>query len=172
MMLAIGIAYVALRRETLYPAQLPGRVRRGGAEGTALADVAARPARALLVPPEVEPLEERAPLAAILAAAAGARAQRVVALAGPSGLAGLVELATVAEVPEAERGWMRGQDARVPFVSVDEDASWGDVAALLERCGVSQVPVVRGGEVVGWIGDRELRRAVLGERAGAGAGGG
>jgi CIC family chloride channel protein len=172
MMLAIGIAFIALRRETLYPAQLLSRAspahRRAADADVALADVAARPARDLLVPAEVGPLEERAPLAAILAAAAPARAQRVVALAGPSGLAGLVELATVAEVPEAERHWMRGQDARVPFVSVDEDASWGDVAALLERCGVSQVPVVRDGEIVGWIGDRELRRAVLGERDRAG----
>jgi CIC family chloride channel protein len=172
MMLAIGIAYIALRRETLYPAQLPSRAgsaahRRAPHAGAALADVAARPARDLLVPAEVGPLDERAPLAAILAAAADARAQRVVALAGPAGLAGLVELSTVAEVPEAERHWMRGQDARVPFASVGEDASWGDVAALLERCGVSQIPVVRGGEVLGWIGDRELRRAVLGEGAAA-----
>jgi CIC family chloride channel protein len=171
MMLAIGIATVALRRATLYPAQLPTRAhRRARDEGAALAEVAARPARELLVLPEVGPLDERAPLAAILAAAARARAQRVVALAGASGLAGLVELATVAEVPEGERGWMRGHDARVPFVSVDEDASWGQVAALLERCGVSQVPVVRGGEVVGWIGDRELRRAVLDAQAGAAGG--
>jgi CIC family chloride channel protein len=172
MMLAIGIAYIALRRETLYPAQLLSRPvdrahRRPADEGAALADVAARPARDLLVPPEIGPIEERAPLAAILAAAAPARAQRVVALAGPSGLAGLAELATLAEVPEAERHWMRGQDARLPFVSVDEDASWGDVAALLERCGVSQVPVVRDGQVIGWIGDRELRRAVLDARAAA-----
>jgi CIC family chloride channel protein len=172
MMLAIGIAYLALRRETLYPSQPLSRTgasarRRAAEEGAAFADVAARPVGDLLVPPEIGPLEDRAPLAEILAAAAPARAQRVVALAGPAGLVGLVELATVAEVPEAERHWMRAQDARVPFASVGEDASWGDVAALLERCGVSQVPVLRGVEVVGWIGDRELRRAVLDARADA-----
>ena len=61
---------------------------------------------------------------------------------------------------------MKAHDARVPFVSVPEDATWGDVAEVLERCGVSQVPVMRGGEVVGWVGDRELRRAVVdGNRA-------
>jgi predicted transcriptional regulator len=58
---------------------------------------------------------------------------------------------------------MKAADARVPFVSVGEDATWADVAARLERCGLSQIPVLRGGEIVGWVGDRELRRAVLEE---------
>jgi predicted transcriptional regulator len=56
---------------------------------------------------------------------------------------------------------MKADDARVPFVAVPEDASWSDVAEVLERCGLSQVPVLRDGGIVGWVGDRELRRAVL-----------
>jgi hypothetical protein len=106
-------------------------------------------------------VEERASLSAVIAAAAAARHQRVLALLGPSGLTGLVELSTAAETPEAERHWLKAHDARVPFVSVGEDATWADVADVLERCGVSQVPVVRERQVVGWVGDRELRRAVL-----------
>jgi len=171
MMLAIGIAYIALRRETLYPAQAPSRSasaahRSTGGYGALLADVTTRSVRELLVTPEVGPLEERASLAAVVAAAAPARQQRVVAMLGSSGYTGLVELATVAETPEAERHWMKAHDARVPFVSVGEDATWADVAEVLERCGVSQVPVVRDDEVVGWVGDRELRRAVLDEKRG------
>ena len=174
MMLAIGIAYVALRRETLYPAQVPSRSasaahRSSGGNGTFLADVATRSVRELLVPPEIEPLDERAPLSTVVASGAPARAQRVLAILGPSGFTGLVELATVAETPEGERHWMKAHDARVPFVSVGEDAAWADVADVLERCGVSQVPVVRDGAVVGWVGDRELRRAVLDEKRARGA---
>ena len=47
------------------------------------------------------------------------------------------------------------------FAAVAAETSWGEIAAVLERCGVSQVPVVREGEILGWVGDRELRRAVL-----------
>jgi CBS domain-containing protein len=42
------------------------------------------------------------------------------------------------------------------------------VAEVLERRGISQVPVVERGEVLGWIGDRELRAALLGTRPPAG----
>lgn len=165
MMLAIGIAYVALRRFSLYPAQVPGRAaspaHRADAGGAHLVpEVAARPSD-LLVPSSVAPLPEHAPLSAVVEAAAHAGHQRVVALAGPAGFTGLVELATVEATPETERHWMRAADARVPFVSVPEDAAWSTVAEVLDRCGLSQVPVVRSGEIVGWVGDRELRRAVL-----------
>jgi CIC family chloride channel protein len=170
MMLAIGIAYVALRRDSLYPAQVASRSASAAHRSTManglLAEVAATSVRDLLVSPEIAPVDERAPLSAVVAAAAPARQQRVVAVCGPSGFTGLVELTTVVETPESERHWMKAHDARVPFVSVGADAAWADVADVLERCGVSQVPVVRDGEVVGWIGDRELRRAVLdGKRA-------
>jgi CIC family chloride channel protein len=165
MMLAIGIAYVALRRDTLYPAQVASRSASAAHRSTVgnglLADVAATSVRDLLVSPEIAPIDERAPLSTVVAATAPARQQRVVAVCGPSGFTGLVELTTVAETPESERHWMKAHDARVPFVSVGEDAAWADVADVLERCGLSQVPVVRDGEVIGWVGDRELRRAVL-----------
>jgi CIC family chloride channel protein len=169
MMLSVGIAYVALRRDSLYPAQVRTRAaspaHRGAAgSGVALADVPGRSVRDLLVPPEVPPVHERAALSSVIAAAAPARAQRVVAIVGASGFTGLVELATVADTPEGERHWMRAHDARVPFAAVGEEASWAEVAEVLDRCGVSQVPVLRAGEVVGWVGDRELRRAVAVER--------
>ena len=164
MMLSIGIAYVALRRTSLYPAQLASRAAspaHRGADASLPDQLATRRIHALLVPPELPAIDERAPLSELARAAADAREQRVVALAGPSGFTGLVELSTVQETPADERHWMRALDARVPFASVGEDASWAEVARVLERCGLSQVPVLRGAALVGWIGDRELRRAVL-----------
>lgn len=166
MMLSIGIAYVALRKFSLYPEQVPSRAyspahRDDAGRANLLAEVGGRSISDLLVPSFVAPLAEHAPLTAVVEAAARAGQQRVVALAGSSGLTGLVELATVEATPETERHWMRAADARVPFVSVPEDAPWSKVAEVLERCGLSQVPVVHGGEIVGWVGDRELRRAVL-----------
>jgi CIC family chloride channel protein len=170
MMLAIGIAYVALRNFSLYPAQVPGRAEspahRSAAGASLLDGLPERSLRDLRVAPAVAPLADHAPLSAVVEAAARAGHQRVVALAGASGFSGLVELATVEATPESERHWMKAADARVPFVSVAEDASWSAVAEVLERCGLSQVPVLRDGEIVGWVGDRELRRAVL-ERSGA-----
>jgi CIC family chloride channel protein len=164
MMLAIGIAYVGLRKFSLYPAQLPTRsFAHGAGPGKAqlLAEVAVRSVQDLLVRPEIAPFAEHAPLSEIAASASGARSQRVVALGGPGGFTGLVELSTVAEVPEAERHWMKAHDARVPFVFVRDDAAWAELARVLDACGLSQVPVISGTEIVGWVGDRELRNAVL-----------
>ncbi|HYG68467.1 MAG TPA: chloride channel protein [Anaeromyxobacteraceae bacterium] len=166
MMLAIGIAQVALRKDTLYPAQLPSRlgsaVHRDRSGDAAVLELATRRSVAeLLVAPELPVYDDQTPLDAVVAAAAGARWQRVAAVRGPRGFAGLLELTTVAELPAEDRRWLRARDALVPFVAVPEDAGWAEVAELLERRGLAQVPVVRDGVVVGWVGDRELRRAVL-----------
>ena len=175
MMLATGIAAVALRRSSIYPAQVADRAaspaHREGTPAPLLEQVADRSMRDLRVEPAVGPIPEHAPLSEVAAAAARAGEQRVVALAGTSGYSGLVELATVEATPDTERHWMKADDARVPFVSVPEDASWSDVAEVLERCGLSQVPVLRDGGIVGWVGDRELRRAVLEAHAAPPAGG-
>jgi CIC family chloride channel protein len=163
MMLAIGIAYVALRRHSLYPAQRPSPRISSEPNGRAdlLATLSGEAVARLVVAPELRSFEDHEPLQAVAAAAAEAREQRVAVVIGRSGRKGLVELATVVEIPTSERGWMRAGDATIPYASVDRHATWGEVAALLERCGVSQIPVVDAGDVVGWVGDRELRRAVL-----------
>ena len=59
----------------------------------------------------------------------------------------------------AERRWLRVHDALVRFVAVDGNLPLLQVASVLERSGVSQVPVLEGEQIIGWIGDRELRRA-------------
>lgn len=168
MMLSIGIAYVALRRDSLYPAQRPSRLaspvhhqRNGDRE--LLDSVASQSVRELLIAPEIGPFEDRAPLSALAAAATAARNQRVAIVKGRSGFSGLVELGLVAQIPREELHWMKAHDAVVPFISVDQETAWGEVVRVLDRCGLSQVPVTRDGLVVGWVGDRELRRAVLHE---------
>jgi CIC family chloride channel protein len=165
MMLAIGIASVALRNHSLYPAQLPSRAALradGDADHAPLRDALRRvPAIASAVPPELPPFTERAPLQEVVEAAGGARRQRAVAISGPSGFRGLVDLDVVAQVPHPELVSLRAIDAMVPFASVAPEASWGQVAEVLERCGMSQVPIVHEGEIVGWLGDRELRLAMV-----------
>ena len=169
MMLAIGIAYVALRSHSLYPAQLPSRsasperapARRDGA---GLDGLGREHLGELLVPPEIGPFGDREPLSKLADAARSAARQRVAVVESSGGKKGLVELEVVLQVPQSELAWMRAGDASVPFASVEAGATWAEIAATLERCGVSQVPIVRGGEILGWVGDRELRLALL-ERA-------
>ncbi len=163
---AIGIAYVALRRHSLYAAQLPSRVgplpgpepeddvealRRTPVPGTAA------------VAPEVPALADHATLSVLVEAARGARRQRVIAVTGHSGPRGLVEIEIARQVPASELEWLKVGDAMVPFVSVAPGATLEAIAETLERCGISQVPVVEDGRIVGWIGDRELRLALLGQ---------
>jgi H+/Cl- antiporter ClcA len=67
MMLAIGIAYVALRKDSIHPAQVGTRllspVHRGRANEAAVLELASRrSARDLLVAPELDAFEENAPL--------------------------------------------------------------------------------------------------------------
>jgi chloride channel protein, CIC family len=163
MMLAVGIAYVALRRHSLYPAQRPSRLpphpARGPVHAEALRGFTAPGGAAIAS--EVPPLLDRARLSELAECARGASAQRVVVVNGPSGPRGLVDLDVLRQVPPSELGWLKVSDAMVPFVSVRPDATLGEVAELLERCGISQVPVVDRGVIVGWIGDRELRAAIL-----------
>ncbi|HEX9052848.1 MAG TPA: chloride channel protein [Anaeromyxobacter sp.] len=163
MMLAIGIAYVALRRHSLYPAQRPSRVApsAGRDAGGAVAALRGATVSGAAVPPEVPAFLDHATLSELVDAARGVRRQRVVVVNGSAGPRGLVELEVVFQVPSSELGWLKASDAMVPFVSVRPEATLREAAELLERVGISQVPVVDGGAVVGWIGDRELRVAIL-----------
>jgi CIC family chloride channel protein len=170
MMLAIGIAYVALRRHSLYPAQRPSRVAAasGGAEAEALKMAAMRSVAPLMSPAEFGSIDHRARLSSLAALAEGARRQRVAAVTGTAGLCGLVDLALLADVPASDRSWMTVSDAMVPLASLPPGATWAQLAECLERCSVSQVPVLdSSGEILGWVGDRELRLGLLGCAEGA-----
>jgi CIC family chloride channel protein len=164
MMLTVGIAYVALRRWSIYPAQPGSRAesplhRRGDAAPSPRAS--ARTARALLVADELPPFAEHAPLAELSTAGAGASRQRVALVRAPDGRArGLVELSLLSTLARDELRWTRATDAMVPFASVGLDAGWGEIAAALRLRGLTQLPVTDEGRVVGWVGERELLEAV------------
>jgi CIC family chloride channel protein len=167
MMLAIGIAYVALRRHSLYPAQRPSRLASSPARDAGIAAAGLTLAPGATVATELPPAVDHARLSDLVDAARRGGRQRVVAVNGPSGPRGLVELEVLLQVPASELGWLKVSDAMVPFASVGPDATMGEVAEVLERCGISQVPVVKDGAIVGWIGDRELRAAILEASRGA-----
>lgn len=176
MMLTVGIAYVALRRWSIYPTQPAGRaaspVHRGDA-GSPAPGPGAPPIRDFLAPCELPDFPESAPLSELAQAAAAGSRQRVVVVRAPDGRPrGLVELSLLANLSPADLQWTRAADAMVPFASVDLAAGWGDVVESLQRRGLSQLPAVEGGVLAGWIGDRELVRAFVASQAGAAAGNG
>jgi CIC family chloride channel protein len=165
MMLAIGVAYVALRRHSLYPAQPASRaeVALRSEPRAAVPAALSRTARELAFAAELPAFDERATLEEISKVAASAERQVVVAVKGRAGFTGLVELGMVAGIAAPERQWLRAHDALVRFTGVAGDMPFIDVARVLERCGASQLPVMDGDAIVGWIGDRELRRAIAAE---------
>jgi CIC family chloride channel protein len=171
MMLTVGIAYVALRRWSIYPAQ-PATRSESPLHRAEAGERAPLPsglsARALLVPDELPTFPEHAPLAELASAGARAARQRVALVRAPDGRArGLVELSLLAALGTDELRWARATDAMVPFTTVGPGAGWGEIAAALRVHGLSQLPVVaEGGAVVGWVGERELLAAATGERAG------
>jgi len=163
MMLTIGIAYVALRRWSIYPTQPAGRSaspvhRAESASGSQAAG--APPVRAFLAPSELSDFPESASLADVAQAAAGATRQRVALVRASDGRPrGLVELSLLANLSPSDLRWTRAADAMVPFAAVDPGAGWSEVVETLQRRGLSQLPAVEAGVIVGWIGDRELIRA-------------
>lgn len=168
MMLATGIAFVALRRWALYGAQVLDKsespAHRDGGVGAIAGVLAARRAREVAVAPEIDPVQEGAPLADLVRAAEPARGQRVCVAVDRRGRPrGLVECALAAELRPDERSWARIADAMVPFVSLGAEATLRDAADLLARAGISQVPLLEGERVVGWVGEHELARAFLPE---------
>ena len=129
MMLAIGIAYVALRHYTLYPAQRASRAAaevavmpRGGALFRAVAETEVA---SLMVPLELAPVEEDTLLATVAKVAEAAKEQRVLVVVGPEGPKGLVELDLVADVTPSDRAWMRASDSMVPFASLRPRDTFG-----------------------------------------------
>ncbi len=171
MMLTVGIAYVALRRWSIYPAQPANRAasplhRAEAGEPSPLPGGLS--ALALLVPDELPAFPEHAPLAELASAGARAARQRVAVVRAADGRPrGLVELSLLAALGPDELRWARATDAMVPFAALEPGASWGEIAGALRRHGLSQLPVAGGGALAGWVGERELLAAVAGaERAG------
>jgi CIC family chloride channel protein len=164
MMLAVGIAYVALRRVTLYEAQpqakvaalapgvVPGSER---LEQITVDDV--------LVAPEVEPVAESLPIRAAAELVAASRRQLVLIVTGadgrPRGVVDIEDLREAARDPHL--GWAVVGDVMVPWCSVSSGTSLAAAGRRLVEGGLRQVPVTSGGASLGYVGEVEIARAVL-----------
>ena len=163
MMLAIGVAFVALRRWTLYPAQ-PRSQRDSPAHPELRArDLLVRVrAQDVAAPVETGPLEAAARLPAGVTAAALTHRQRLLPLRGAGGaFTGLADVDAIrAAATDPDLAWAVLADVAAPFVSVPPDATLARVGELLAEHGLRQLPVVEGGRIVGYVGEAENRARV------------
>ena len=164
MMLSIGVAYVALRRWTLYPAQ-PRSQRDSPAHPELRArDLLVRVrAQDVAAPVETGPLEAAARLPAGVTAAALTHRQRLLPLRGAGGaVTGLADVDAVrAAATDPVLAWAVLADVAAPFVSVPPDVTLARVGELLAEHGLRQLPVVEGGRIVGYVGEAEIARVFL-----------
>lgn len=164
MMLSIGVAYLALRRWTLYPAQ--PRTQR---ESPAHPELRARDlllrvrAQDVAVPVEAAALDAAARLAAGASAAAATQRQRVLPLRSDGGgWAGLADVDAIrAAAIDPHLSWAVLADVAAGWVSVPPEATLARVGELLAEHGLRQLPIVDGGAIVGYVGEAEIARVFL-----------
>jgi CIC family chloride channel protein len=164
MMLSIGVAYVALRRWTLYPAQ-----PRSQRDSPAHPELRARDllvrirAQDVAAPVETGPLEAAARLPAGVTAAALTHRQRLLPLCGAGGaFTGLADVDAIrAAATDPDLAWAVLADVAAPFVWVPPGATLARVGELLAEHGLRQLPVVEGGRIVGYVGEAEIARVFL-----------
>jgi CIC family chloride channel protein len=164
MMLAVSIAFVALRRWTLYPAQPATKadspVIRAEASAVAHDVLATVLVREVQIEPEIAAVKAGTPTRELLSAAAAADAQKVLVVNDAEGaLAGLVPITAVGMVADQDHAWVLAADLMVPFASVAPGDTLAEVSVVLQTRGLTQVPVHDGGRIVGYVGETELTRA-------------
>ena len=164
MMLAVGVAFVALRKTTLYEAQPPAKAgsRAFGAvpgseglENIVVDDV--------LVLPEVDPVPESLPIRAAAALVTASRRQLVLTVTGADGRSrGVVDIEDLREAArDPHLDWAVVGDVMVPWCSVASGTSLAAAGRRLVEGGLRQVPVTKGGASLGYVGEVEIARAVL-----------
>jgi predicted transcriptional regulator len=106
----------------------------------------------------------------MLALTREARLQKVLPVLGGDGNPrGLVDLAMLHLLSADNLGWANAHDVMIRFTFVEPGATLAAVSRRLLEVGLSQLPVVEKGEVVGYVGETELARAHALLSAGAGA---
>jgi CIC family chloride channel protein len=166
MMFTVAVAFVALRRWTIYAAQ-PLTKADSPAFGTpaALGPQPSARLRAadLALPLELGPVRPAATVEEILATATGARRQRIAVVAGADGKPlGLVDLTALAALSRQDLAWALASDVLIPFVAVEGSASLDGVRRRLDETGMVQLPVLEDQEVIGVVGEAEVLRAYAG----------
>lgn len=164
MMLAVSVAFVALRHWTLYEAQprtqADSPAHRQERPDARLASLGALVARDLLLPPELPAVAQDTRLEELLRLAERAQRQKVLVVVGRSGdPCGLVDLATLPLLPSEDLAWANAHDLMVPFHGLDPDAPVTELFGRLVSRGLPQLPVVSRAGVVGFVGETELARA-------------
>jgi CIC family chloride channel protein len=172
MMLAVSVAFVALRRWTLYPAQ-PGSkaesplLREEARERGWLGPIMELTARDVLVEPEAQAVTERTTVRHMQELVKSARSQKVLAVTGGSGaLRGLVDIAALQLLSADDLGWANAHDVMVTSASVAPSDDLARISRALAESGLPQLPVVQGGAITGYVGETELARAYARSLAG------
>lgn len=167
LMLAQGVAFIALRRVALYPAQLPNqRSSPAHAASWGRYTLATIHAGELLKPGRVvQTLAPSDDADHVLRVMADADAQEVFPVVDANGrLCGLVTGANTRAVAATEDArWMVAADLMVAPAVVRQDAPLGEVARALVRHDLRAVPVVdAAGRILGLVDEHDVSRAYAG----------
>lgn len=168
LMLAQGIAFVALRRVALYPAQVPNqRSSPAHAASWGRHTLASIPAGELLTPGRpVATLGPGDDADTVLRVMADAEAQPVFPVVDAAGaLLGLVTGAGAREIAAADDDarWAVAADLMVPPASVRETTPLGEVARVMVDRDLRAVPVVdAAGRLLGLVDEHDVSRAYAG----------
>jgi CIC family chloride channel protein len=167
LMLSQAIAFVALRRVALYPAQVPSQ-RHSPAHAAAWVRhqlVKLHAGELIARDRPVVVLHPAAPADDVLRALADAPAQPVFPVVDDAGtLVGLITGSGTREIAAAEdASWAVAADLMVPPVSVPVTAPLPEIARLLFTADLRAVPVVdEDGRIVGLVDEHDVSRAYLG----------
>lgn len=171
LMLAQAIAFMALRRVSLYPAQFPNqRFSPAHAAAWARTEVVKARAGELIAPGRtVVTLRLDDDADEVLRAMADAPEQTVFPVVDEAGaLRGLVSGHSTREIAAADdASWAIAADLMAPPVSVPHTAQLGEVAAVLLEHDLRAVPVLGpDGTIVGLVDEHDISRAyIVGTRA-------
>jgi CIC family chloride channel protein len=165
MMLAVSVAFVALRRWTIYTAQ-PGTkadsptLREEARERGFLGPIMELTARDVFVAPEAQAVTERTTVRQMQELVKGMHAQKVLAVTGGTGaLRGLVDVGALQLLSADDLGWANAHDVMVKSVSVEPSDDLAEISRKLDEAGLPQLPILQEGAITGYVGETELAHA-------------
>jgi chloride channel protein, CIC family len=166
-MLAVSVACVCLRKWSLYPAQLENKadsptLREEARERGWLEPLTRLSAGDILVRPEIAAVVERTTVREMLELTKDLRQQKALAVVGSTGNPrGLVDIGALRLLSLDDLGWANAHDLMVPFAGVESGDDLVEVVRALSESGLPQIPVVEGGRIAGFVGEREVTRACV-----------
>jgi CIC family chloride channel protein len=165
MMLAVSVAFVALRRWTIYASQPASKadspvLREEARERGLLGPIVELTARDVIVAPEAQPVTERTTVRQMQELVKGLHAQKVLAVTGGGGaLRGLVDVGALQLLSADDLGWANAHDVMVKSAAVEPSDDLAAISRRLDESGLPQLPVVQEGAITGYVGETELAHA-------------